>query len=202
MPPPGPVRTPPDHLLGSLLQRCADGDETSFGLLYRRSATRAHAVALRLLANHAHAEEVVQEAYVDIWRCSAHFDPERGSALTWMLTIVRRKAVDRVRATVAQERRDAEHEQRNHEIAHDSTLEAAVASLQRLGDGARLHHALGRLLPDQRRALELVYVAGCTQQEVATLIGVPLGTAKSRIRKGLAMLRAELVDAEPSPLTA
>lgn len=172
--------------------------EVLFGRLYAATADRCHALALRTLRNHAHAEEVVQEAFADVWAALARFDPERGSALAWVLTIVHRRAVDRVRATVAQERRDSGHHERHHGTAHDSTAEDAVRAVQAARDGSRVRTALASLVPEQRRAVELAYFDGCSHSEVAARTGVPLGTAKSRIRQGLRLLRAQLGEpAEP-----
>lgn len=166
--------------------------EALFHRLYEASVDRCHAVALQTLRNHAHAEEVVQEAYADVWQSLGRFDPERGSALAWVLTIVHRRAVDRVRATVAQQRRDSGHHDQDHATAHDSTAEEAVRAVQAVRDGSRVRDALATLVPDQRRAVELAYLGGYSHSEVAERTGVPLGTAKSRIRQGLRLLRARL----------
>lgn len=120
-----------------------------------------------------------------------------------MLTIVHRRAVDRVRATVAQERRDSGHEQREHGTAHDSTAEDAVRAVEGLRDGARMRTALAALAPDQRRAVELAYLGGLSHREVAVRTGVPLGTAKTRIRQGLRALRVRMGEpADPAPAPA
>lgn len=174
--------------------------EAVFRDLYEASVDHCHAVALRTVRNHALAEEVVQEAYADVWQSLGRFDPARGSALSWVLMIVHRRAVDRVRAVVAQERRDSGHHERDHGTAHDSTAEDAVRAVQGVRDGARLRTALATLVPEQRRALELAYLAGLSHREVAARTGVPLGTAKTRIRQGLRALRARLGEAaDPAP---
>src|SRR5205823_3751773 len=112
-------------------------------------------------------------------------DPDRGSALGWMLTIVHRKAVDRVRSAEASTRRDTHYHQHNQPVEHDTTAEAAHASLE----ARRVRNALGSLTPIQREALELAYFGGYTHTEVATLLDLPVGTAKTRIRDGLIRLR-------------
>ena len=174
-----------------------------FHRLYDASVDHCLHVALQTVRNHAHAEEVVQEAYADVWQSLGRFDPARGSGLAWVLTIVHRRAVDRVRATVAQERRDSGHEQREHGTAHDSTAEDAVRAVEGLRDGARMRTALAALAPDQRRAVELAYLDGLSHREVAVRTGVPLGTAKTRIRQGLRALRVRMGEpAGPAPAPA
>jgi RNA polymerase sigma-70 factor (ECF subfamily) len=133
----------------------------------------------------AQAEEVAQEAYLELWRGSARFDPARGSAIAWILTIVHRKAVDRVRSAEASSRRDTTYHQQNQAVEHDATAEAAHASLE----AHRVRGALTSLTDVQREALELAYFGGYTHTEVATLLDLPVGTAKTRIRDGLIRLR-------------
>lgn len=178
----------------------AGGAEALFHRLYHASVDHCLTVALQTVRNHAHAEEVVQEAYADVWQSLGRFDPARGSGLAWVLTIVHRRAVDRVRSVVAQERRDSQHEQREHGTAHDSTAEDAVRAVEGLRDGARMRKALAALAPDQRRAVELAYLGGLSHREVAVRTGVPLGTAKTRIRQGLRALRVRMGEpADPAP---
>ena len=114
-----------------------------------------------------------------------NFDPAKGSPLGWLLTIVHRKAVDRVRSAEASTRRDTTYHQRNQPVEHDSTAEAATASLE----AHRVRQALASLTAVQRQALELAYFGGYTHTEVATMLELPVGTAKTRIRDGLIRLR-------------
>ncbi len=133
----------------------------------------------------AQAEEVTQEAFLEIWRTASRFDPERGSALAWMLTIAHRKAVDRVRAAEASGRRETTYHHGTRAVPHDATAEAAEASLE-----ARwVRRALESLTDVQRQAVSLAYLGGYTHTEVAALLDLPLGTAKTRIRDGLIRLR-------------
>ncbi|MBS2936126.1 ECF RNA polymerase sigma factor SigK [Nocardioides sp. J2M5] len=171
--------------LADLLRRSALGDETAFAELYDATSARAYGLALRVVRNPAHAEEVVQEAYLDAWRSSTRYDPARGSAAGWLLTIVHRKAVDRVRSVEAATARDETWNRETTPTDHDQTAEAAHASL----DAARVRNAVATLTDVQRRAVELTYFGGYTHTEVAALLDVPLGTAKTRIRDGLIRLR-------------
>lgn len=167
------------------MQRSARGDQVAFGELYDATAARVHGLALRVVRDPAQAEEVTQEAYLETWRTASRFDPAKGSAISWLMTIVHRKAVDRVRAAEASTRRDLTYHQRNHATEHDSTAEAAHASLE----AHRVRSALAALTDVQREAVELAYLGGYTHTEVAQLLSLPLGTAKTRIRDGLIRLR-------------
>lgn len=171
--------------LGSLMQRSSRGDEVAFAELYDATSARAYGLALRVVRNPAHAEEVVQEAYLDAWRTSSRFDPARGSAIGWLLTIVHRKAVDRVRSAEASTARDSTYHRESRPVEHDSTLEAAHASLE----AQRVRTAVSGLTSVQREAVELAFFGGYTHTEVATMLDVPVGTAKTRIRDGLIRLR-------------
>lgn len=171
--------------LGELIARSSRGDETAFAALYDATSARAYGMALRVVRNPAHAEEVVQEAYLDAWRTSSRFDPARGSAMGWLLTIVHRKAVDRVRSAEASSNRDATYHRESQTVEHDQTAEAAHSSLE----AQRVRGAVATLTEVQREALELAYFGGYTHTEVATMLDVPVGTAKTRIRDGLIRLR-------------
>ena len=171
--------------LAGLLGKAALGDQAAFAEFYDLTSARAYGLALRVVRNPAHAEEVTQEAYLDAWRSSARYDVQRGSAAGWLLTIVHRKAVDRVRSVEAATTRDETWNRESVPVDHDQTAEAAHSSL----DAARVRSAVATLTDVQRRAVELTYFGGYTHTEVATLLDVPLGTAKTRIRDGLIRLR-------------
>ncbi len=174
----------PDPLV-SLLRRSARGDETAFAALYDATAARLHGLVTRVVRDPAQADEVTQEAYLEIWRTAARFDPERGSALSWLMTIGHRRAVDRVRSAESSSRRDTTYHRSDRQVAHDATEEAALSGLE----ARRVRAALSGLTPVQREAIELAYFGGYTHTEVATLLDLPVGTAKTRIRDGLIRLR-------------
>ena len=182
-PPQGGVSSAPD--LADLLKACGRGDQAAFAQLYDATSSRVVGLAVRVVRDVAQAEEVAQEAFLEIWKTSGRFDPAKGSPLGWLLTIVHRKAVDRVRSAEASTRRDTTYHQRNQPVEHDSTAEAATASLE----ARRVRQALTGLTPVQREALELAYFGGYTPTEVATMLELPVGTAKTRIRDGLIRLR-------------
>jgi RNA polymerase sigma-70 factor (ECF subfamily) len=174
--------------LAQLLKLSGRGDESAFARLYDATAARVFGLAVRVVRDPAQAEEVVQESYLEIWRTSGRFDPDRGSALAWLLTIVHRRAVDRVRSAEAATRRDTTYHDKNQPVAHDATAEAAQASLE----ARRVRTALASLTDAQRQAIELAYFGGYTHTEVASMLDLPVGTAKTRIRDGLIRLRDAL----------
>jgi len=180
-----PEGAPAAAPLGELLRLAGRGDERAFAQLYDATAARVFGLAVRIVRDPAQAEEVAQESFLDIWRTSARFDPDRGSAIAWMLTIVHRKSVDRVRSAEASSRRESTYHQQNQPVAHDATAEAAQASME----ARRVRGALAALTAVQREAVELAYFGGYTHTEVATMLELPVGTAKTRIRDGLIRLR-------------
>ena len=172
----------------ALVALVARGDEDALAELYDRVSRIAYGLALRVLRDERHAEDAVQEAFLQVWRSAATFRAERAKASTWILTLVHRRAVDLVRR---EERRQAEPLPDDGESAQapEQTDEAAWLRFER----ERVQTAL-RQLPDvQREALELAYYGGFSQSELAERLGVPLGTIKSRMFAGLARLR-ELLD--------
>jgi len=186
-----PDESPPDDeraRLTELLRRSARGEHDAFAALYDATAPRLHGLVLRVLRDPAQAEEVTQEVYVELWRLSARFDADAGSPLAWMMTVAHRRAVDRVRSAEARTRRDAAFESRNREVEHDQTAETATGNLE----ARRVRAAVATLTESQRSAIELAYFGGYTHTEVARLLDLPLGTAKTRIRDGLIRLRDSL----------
>jgi RNA polymerase sigma-70 factor, ECF subfamily len=171
--------------LAELMSRCARGDEQAFAALYDATARRVHGLVLRVVRDPAQAEEVTQEVYLQAWRTSSRYDEQKGSALSWLMTLAHRRAVDRVRAAEAASRQDTSYHQRSQVVPHDTTAEAAETSIE----AHRVRTALGELTGVQRQALELAYFGGYTHTEVATMLDLPVGTAKTRIRDGLIRLR-------------
>lgn len=188
----GPVPSGPEpggtDPLERLLARCARVDEAAFAELYDRTASRVFGLIRRVVRDPAQAEEVTQEAYLEMWRHAARFDSERSSALSWIFTIAHRRAVDRVRAAAASGRRDLAYGLRNRPVEHDETSETVGDRL----DARRVRAALDALTPTQRAAVDLAYFGGYTHREIAAQLDIPLGTAKTRIRDGLIRLRDAL----------
>jgi len=174
--------------LGELFRRSARGDENAFAAVYDATAARVHGLVLRVIRDPAQAEEVTQETFLEAWRIASRFDPDRGSALSWLLTLAHRRAVDRVRSAEAASRRDGTYHDENITVAHDSTAEAATTAIE----AQRVRSAMKTLTDVQREAIELAYFGGYTHTEVATMLDLPVGTAKTRIRDGLIRLRDSL----------
>ena len=172
----------------ALVALVARGDEDALAELYDRVSRIAYGLALRVLRDERHAEDAVQEAFLQVWRSAATFRAERAKASTWILTLVHRRAVDLVRR---EERRQAEP------LADDSALSTAPEETDEAAwlrfERERVQTALKQLPDVQREALELAYYGGFSQSELAERLGVPLGTIKSRMFAGLARLR-ELLD--------
>jgi RNA polymerase sigma-70 factor (ECF subfamily) len=170
-----------------LLAQVARGDEAAFAELYDLVSPAVFGLVRRVLRNAAFSEEVAQEVLVQVWRTSTRFDSSAGSAMTWILTIAHRRAVDRVRSEEASTRRT---ERYGEQItpAPASVPEIVLDDLDRV----RVRRALESLTPVQRESVELAYYGGYTHVEVATLLELPLGTVKTRIRDGLIRLRGTL----------
>jgi RNA polymerase sigma-70 factor (ECF subfamily) len=174
--------------LATLLRACARCDEDAFAQLYDAVSGRLYGLVLRVVRDPAQSEEVSQEAFIHIWQQSARYDPQKGSPLAWMLTIAHRKAVDRVRSAQAASDRENRFGSSNQDRSFDQTAEKVEGRLE----AQRVRRALDSLTDAQRGAIELAYLGGYTHTEVAVLLDVPLGTAKTRIRDGLIRLRDTL----------
>lgn len=169
--------------LGDQLARVARGDSAAFEAVYDAAAPAVFGLAQRVVRDPAQAEEVTQDVLLEVWRTASRFDAARGSAMTWVMTLAHRRAVDRVRSAQAA----AQRETRAAVLAADldDVAEAALDRVQR----ERVRRCLDSLTELQREAVTLAYYGGYTYQQVAGLLGVALGTVKTRMRDGLIRLR-------------
>ena len=182
------VRTYGDVASEELLVAVAGGDQAAFASLYDRVSSQVLGVALRVLRDRSLAEEVTQEVMVEVWRKADRFDPDRGTASGWITTLAHRRAVDRVRSEQASRDRDDRVSRRDEPRAFDAVADEVEISL----DHWQVRKALATLTERQREAIELAYFGGHTYRDVARVLGIPEGTAKSRLRDGLLRLREAL----------
>jgi RNA polymerase sigma-70 factor (ECF subfamily) len=173
--------------LSALLARAADGDRTAFRDFYDRMSAKLFGIVLRIVTERGEAEDVLQEVFVTIWRKAAEFDPSRASPVTWTATIARNRAIDRLRARASRPCAPLEEaaEVRDHSPAADTLIDA--------GNSARaIDRALATLEPRHAAAIRSCYFEGCTYEALAAREGVPVGTLKSWVRRGLVRMKAEL----------
>lgn len=174
---------PPDT--GELLQRVARGDESAFEQLYDAVSAPVFGLVRRILRDPAQSEEVTQEVMLELWRTAARYSPERGSVMTWVMTLAHRRAVDRVRsAQSATDREDRAHRQDGGR-PFDEVAEQVHTRLEY----EQVRRCLGSLTDLQRQSVELAYYRGLTYREVSELLSTPLGTIKTRLRDGLIRMR-------------
>ena len=174
--------------LEELLAAAARGDEQAFAELYDQTSPRVYGMALRVVRDPAQAAEVTQDIYLEVWRQSARFDADKGGVLPWLLMIAHRRAVDRVRSAQSTMVRDDKYALLHEERPYDSVSEQVQISLE----AQRVRKVLDDLTPAQREAVTLAYFGGYTHTEVASMLDLPIGTAKTRIRDGLIRMRAAL----------
>ncbi len=174
---------PPDP--DALLALVARGDEGAFEQLYDLVAPAVHGICLQVVRDPAQAEEVTQEVLVEAWRTASRFDAGKGSVRAWIVTMARRRAVDRVRSAQAASDRDVVAGFRGMDRDHDSVSETVEVRLEQ----QQVRRCLGGLTELQREAVTLAFYRGHTHREVSDLLQVPLGTVKTRLRDGLIRLR-------------
>jgi len=173
-----------EQYLNDLLTRVARGDQAAFEAVYDTLAGPVYGLINRVVRDPAQSEEVSQEVLLEVWRTAARFDPAKGSAATWVMTIAHRRAVDRVRsatAAAAREVRSAEVPANNN----DEVADTVAASL----DAERVRRCLDGLTEPQRESITLAYYGGYSYRQVGERLGVALSTIKTRIRDGLIRMR-------------
>ena len=188
--------------LAALLGAVAGGCEKAFAELHGLTRHYLYHVALRVLNSPPHAEEVLQEAYVTVWQQAHRFQPELGSAMTWLMTIVRNQSVSALRSqrlerhcvSLADDPHVLDDAQAQDGADADPIRQAFYANLRR-----RLPAALARLEPAQRQSICLTYHRGMAHAELSAHLDVPLGTVKSWLRRGMARLGDYLVEEEDAP---
>ncbi len=171
-----------------LLERVANGDQQAFAELYDQISPRVFGLIKRLLRDHSQSEEVTQEVFLEIWQTATRFDPNKGAAATWILTMAHRRAVDRVRSSQSSRDRDTRIGIRDYNPDYDNVAETIEVRVEH----ERVEKAMTRLTELQRQAVSLAYYGGFSHSEVAAKLSVPIGTVKTRLRDGMIRLRDEL----------
>jgi RNA polymerase sigma factor (sigma-70 family) len=169
--------------LNQMLTRVARGDQQAFAELYRATSSRVFGVIVRMMHDRGEAEDILQEVYATAWRRADTFDPERGSAITWLITLGRNRTIDRMR----QHREELLGDDDTPEVADEAPTPAAAAESNQ--ERLRLEQCLERLEPQQGRAVREAFFTGATYNELAQRLAVPLGTMKSWIRRSLMQLK-------------
>jgi RNA polymerase sigma-70 factor, ECF subfamily len=175
-----------------LMPLVGDCDPEAFEVLYDRHGGAAYSLAYRVVGDRAAAEEVTQEAFISVWRSGARFDSARGSVRSWLLSIVRNRAIDFLRSRAGKAPKltfddDSVLEQRP---AEERTEEEAL----KRETAAELRGALGKLPGEQSKVIELAYFGGFSHSEIAEILSLPMGTVKGRMRLGLEKIRGELAE--------
>jgi len=186
------LRAVPSGVVGrldeDLLLAVAEGDRAAFAHLYDRYSATVHGIVHAVVRDPSQSEEVTQEVFVEVWRMAARFDPDRGAARTWLLTMAHRRAIDRVRSEQSSRDRTERIGHRDRPRAFDEVSETVETTVEH----EQVRAALDQLTDLQRQAVELAYYQGYTYREVAELLDTPLGTIKTRMRDGLIRLRDAL----------
>jgi RNA polymerase sigma-70 factor (ECF subfamily) len=180
-----------------LMQLVEDGDARAFEVIFDRHGGPAFSLAFRMCGRRAMAEDVVQEAFLSVWRSGGRYDHARGSVRSWVLGVVHNRAVDAFRHGAAREGRDVNDDRGAERLASPERTDVKVAEREQ---GREVRSALGKLPVEQRRVIELAYFGGFTHTQIAEMLALPAGTVKGRMRLGLAKLRLGLADPAGSVL--
>ncbi len=167
------------------MQRVARGDEAAFDVLFQRYSSALYGIIRGVLRDPAQSEEVTQEVLLEAWRTAPRFDPGKGSPRAWLVTMARRRAIDRVRSAQSASDREQRAAAQSGAREFDEVAEAVELRLEQ----QQVHQCLTGLTALQREAVELAFYRGFTHREVSSILTVPLGTVKTRLRDGLIRLR-------------
>ena len=169
-----------------LMVLVAEHDADAFEVVYDRHGSAAYSLAYRTTGQQSLAEEVVQDAFMTVWRMGLRYRPERGSLRSWLLSIVHLRAIDALRRVAVHDRRRAFAEL--EDVGKEAPERTDIEAMHRM-EGQAVREALAQLPPEQLRVIELAYFGGFTHTEIASMLDLPLGTVKGRMRLGLEKLR-------------
>lgn len=173
-----------------------DGDARAFEVVFERHAGAAFSLAYRMCGSRSRAEEVVQEAFLSLWRSGARYNRARGSVRSWVLSVVHNRAIDALRRDLPRDARDVGEEGLAERMPAPERTDTEV---ERRDDARRVRSALDELPSDQRRVIELAYFGGFSHSQISEMLELPAGTVKGRMRLGLAKLRLSLGEASGVP---
>lgn len=172
-----------------LMRLVRESNSAAFAVVYERHADAAFSLAFRMCGKRGIAEDVVQEAFLSLWRSGSRYDRTRGSVRTWVLGIVHNRAIDALRRSVVQDRGRVSDDGIEE---HVEAAERTEVEVGRRAEAREIRAALEELPPDQSRVIELAYYGGFTHSEIATMLDTPVGTIKGRMRLGLQKMRSQL----------
>jgi RNA polymerase sigma-70 factor (ECF subfamily) len=174
-----------------LMQLVHDGEARAFDVIFDRHAGAAFSLAYRMCGRRAVAEDVVQDAFLSLWRTGSRYDHSRGSVRSWVLSVVHNRAIDAFRREVVKESRDV----RDDRIAEGMpSAQRTDTEVERRDEAQLVRRALGELPSEQRQVIELAYFSGFTHTQIAEMLDLPAGTVKGRMRLGLTKLRTAFGD--------
>ncbi len=176
-----------------LMELVGAGETRAFEVIFDRHAGAGYSLALRMCRRRALAEDIVQEAFLSLWRGGAGYDRSRGSVRSWVLSAVHNRAVDALRRTGAKAGRDVSDEGIAERLP---SRDATDAEVERRDESRRVRSALDELPADQRQVIELAYFGGLSQSQIAEMLELPPGTVKGRMRLGLTKMRSALGETE------
>lgn len=182
----------PNEVDAELVRQMRNGDEHAFTTFYDRFAPGLFSMIYAILHDQKESEDVLQEAFVQMWKRTATYDASRSSLFTWAVMISRHKAIDRLRSRQRQSRLAEAVASEMNTVPASAPVDRADNALARSDERERVRAALGELGAGQREAIELAFFAGLTQTQISERLGAPLGTVKARIRRGLLALREVL----------
>jgi RNA polymerase sigma-70 factor, ECF subfamily len=174
-----------------LMELVHDGEVRAFELIFDRHASVAFSLAYRMCGRPAMAEDIVQEAFLSLWRSSVAYDPARGSVRAWILSVVRNRAIDAFRREAAKATSDLDQ---HGVVERMPALELTDREVERRDDARQVRDALKGLPADQRQVIELAFFGGFSHSQIAEMLKLPAGTVKGRMRLGLSKLRFALGD--------
>jgi RNA polymerase sigma-70 factor, ECF subfamily len=187
-PRPADLRSLADEELMHLVR---DGEVRAFDVIFDRHAGAAFSLAYRMCGRRAMAEDVVQEAFLSVWRSGVRYDPGRGSVRSWVLSAVRNRAIDAFRRDGSRDSQTVADERYAEELAAEERTDTEV---ERRDEARLVRGALQGLPPDQRQVIELAYFGGFSHSQIAEMLALPAGTVKGRMRLGLSKMRVALGD--------